>query len=204
MAAAFGGSWYAFRLSDRAKGRDDVHARVAAINRAQFVLIQQLNSLRIIQRQLIDPVRHHPGRYIAMRPGLPVTPTVPRLDIDGLLFILETPDRELPFRLLVEQQRFDEAFAALNERSRLHLEVLQPKLIAARIKEGVDHEPDVFVQALGEEFVRHLQRLTDDTIDNIDKTVESCVALINEFHSKMKVRFPEHSIIRVDPDQPFA
>jgi hypothetical protein len=66
----------------------------------------------------------------------------PRLDIEAVLFLLETSDRELPFRLLVEQQRFDEAVKTLNERSRLHLNVLQPKLVAAGVQEGRDYAPD--------------------------------------------------------------
>ena len=203
MVAAFGGAWYAFRLNDKAKARETEQTQVAAINRAQFTLIQQINTLRFIDSQTIEPVRSHPGRFIAMRPGLPVTATS-RLDIDTLLFLLETPDRELPFRLLVEQQRFDEVLEALNERSRLHIEVLQPKLVAAGIQEKREYSSDEFIRAIGPEFATHLERLTDDTILQIEKNIESGCELVGELYTKMKARFPKRSIIRLDPDRPFA
>jgi hypothetical protein len=203
MVAAFGGAWYAFRLSDKAKARETEQAQVAAINRAQFTLIQQINTLRFIDAQIVEPVRSHSGRFIAMRPGLPVTATS-RLDIDSLLFLLETEDRELLFRLLVEQQRFDEALKALNERSHLHINILQPKLVAAGIQENREYSSEELIRALGPEFATRLERLTDDTILHIEKNIESGLALVGEFHAKMKARFPKRSIIRLDPDRPFS
>lgn len=64
LAAAFAGSWYAFRLSDSAKARSTVRAQVAAVNKGQFVLIQQVNTLKLVQSQTIEPARQHPGRFL--------------------------------------------------------------------------------------------------------------------------------------------
>ena len=158
LVAAFAGSWYAFRLSDSAKARSTVREQVAAVNRAQFVLIQQVNALKLIQSQTIEPVRLHPGRFLAMRPQLPMHGACSRLDLDSLSFLLETDDRELLFHLLIEQERFETIVQAMNERSRLHLEVVQPKLAAAGIAEGVDYLPSQIIGALGDTVVVHMKR----------------------------------------------
>lgn len=82
---------------------------MAAVNRAQFILIQQLNALKVIQAQAIDSARAHPLRFITMRALLPIDHDTSRVDADSLSFLLETDDRELPFLPLIEQQRFDAA-----------------------------------------------------------------------------------------------
>jgi hypothetical protein len=202
LVAAFAGAWYAFRLTDRERERQTTREQVAAVYRAQFVLIQQLNALKLIQGQTINPVREHPDRFIAMRPLLPVGGPSPRLDPDSLSFLLETDDRELPFRILVEQQRFDTAVQALNERSRLHLDVLQPRLAAAGIREGGEYLRTELVGALGDDLALPLQRATDDAIEHVDKTIESCSALVATVYQAMKARFPGHRFIRLDPNEP--
>ncbi len=200
LVAAFAGSWYAFRLTDRERERQTVREQVAAVNRAQFVLIQQFNALKQIQSQTIEPVRQHPGRFIAMRALLPIRGASSLIDADSLSFLLETDDRELPFRMLIEQQRFETAVQALNERSRLHLDVLQPMLAAAGIKEGIGYSRANIVKALGEELVLRLERATDEAIEQVDITIKSCPALVETFYAAMKARFPNHTIIRLPPD----
>jgi hypothetical protein len=202
LVAAFVGAWYAFRLSDRDRARQTEREQVAAVNRAQFVLIQQFNGLKMIQSQIIEPVRQHPGRSVAMRPVLPVVGPPVRLDCDSLSFLLETDDRELLFNLLIEQQRFDAALQIMNERSRLHLEVLQPRLATAGIREGEDYSREAVVDAVGNELVVRLERATADAIEHVDKTIESCPVLIAEFYRAMKLRFPKHVVIRLAPEGP--
>jgi hypothetical protein len=203
LVAAFAGSWYAFRLADRAASRESVSRQVAAINRGQFDLIQQINLLTNIQSQVIDPVRNHPGRFLAMRPLLvPVVSNPKGVDVDALSFLLETDDRELLFELLLARQQFDTAVHALNERSRLHLEIAQPRLAAAKIGEGTTYGSDEIEAALGREFFLHLTRATDDTISLIDRTRQSSEQLVGKFHSAMKRRYPKFSIIRTAPNSP--
>lgn len=202
LVAAFAGSWSAFKLADQDKVRQTIRDQVSAINRAQFVLIQQLSTLKNIQSKMIEPKRADRLRMINMRPALPVGGSVPQLDPDGLLFLLETEDRELPFHLMVEQQRFDVAVQAINERSRLHIEVLQPRLAAALIEEGCQYSSAKLTELLGEDLLLRLERATDTMVEQVELTVESCTALIATFHASMIVRFPNANIIRVDPSQP--
>src|SRR3990172_12602076 len=71
LGGAFLGAWLAFRLEDNARARQNVREQVAAVNKALFVLVRQVNSLIVIQTQIIKPYREDPNRYINMRPSLP-------------------------------------------------------------------------------------------------------------------------------------
>lgn len=200
LAAAFAGAWSAFKLEDRARARRRVRDQVAAINRAQFVLIQQWNELKNIQAKMIDPKRKDPLNFITMRPSLSFGESTPRLDIRDLLFLLETDDRDLPFLLMLEERRFETAIQAVNERSRAHINELQPRLTEADVKEGTTWTIDSLTERLGEGLVLRLQRATDAAIKEVDLTVESCAALVDRFYRAMKARFPGETIIRMAPE----
>ena len=202
LVAAFAGAWYAFRLSDRDKARQVERGEAAAINRIQFALIQQVNILKLIQAQSIDPVRDHPGRFIAMRALLPVRERRPRLDADCLSFLLETEDRELPFAVMIEQDRFETALQAVDERSRFHLDVVQPRLAAAGIRERVDYLPGDVKSALGEDVLLRLQRATGEAILHVDRTIESTSSLVATLHRAMKARYPRQQFIRLGENKP--
>ena len=202
LGAAFLGAWFAFKINDNARARQTVRDQVAAVNKALFVLIRQVNSLIGIQTQIINPARQHPSRFIAMRALLPVSSGLPTLDVDSLSFLLETDDRELLWKMQVEQERFEATLQAINERSRFHLEVLQPRMEAAGIVEGTEYTEDQIRNALGNNLVLLMQRATDDAIQRVDKTVESNSVLTDKVYVAMKRRFPKHTIIRLAPKEP--
>jgi len=202
LAAAFAGSWSAFKLEDRARQRASTRDRIAAINRAQFVLIQQWNTLANLKSQMIDPQRANPVRFIAMRPCPPCGATTPRQEVGELSFLLETDDREIPFLLMLEQSRFDTCAWAVNDRSRLHIDELQPKLREAGIGEGSSWTMAELEQRLGEDLVRRLQRATDAVVEQVDLTVASTADLVHRFRGAMKARYRDERIIFMEPNWP--
>lgn len=202
LVAAFAGSWYAFRLSDNVRARETIATNVAAVNRAQFALIQQYNLLKVFQRKSIDPARTDEARYVNMRPTLPLRELPAPLDLNSLSFLLETDDREFVIHLLIEEQRFQTARQAINERSRLHIEEVQPRLAAGGIKEKSPFREDELTEALGEHLFLMLQRSTEEVVREVDLTLASTLDLSARFHAAMKQRFPKEKIIRLDSDEP--
>lgn len=204
LVAAFLGAYCAFSLNDNARARQTVRDQVAAVNRALFVLTRQFNLLRGIQNQVINPVREDDTRFIKMRPSLPLSIGFPKLDMDSLSFLLETEYHNLLLELLIEQERFESALQAMNERSRLHLEILQPRMAAGGIMEGVDYSFGKAVEVLGHPFVLHMQRATDQAIKLVDDAVDSNLTFAKRFHREMKALFPEpkHKIILFEPIEP--
>jgi hypothetical protein len=202
LGAAFLGAGYAFRLNDNANARQTVQGQVAAVNKALFVLVRQFNSLRAIQNQIINPSRADLTRFINLRPVLPMSVVSPKLDVDSLSFLLETECRGLLMELMIEQERFETSVQAINERSRLHIEVLQPRMAAGGIMEGVDYPAEKVIEILSKPLVLHMQRATDAAIQHVDDTVNSNLAFAKRFHKEMKVLFPKYRIIHFEPMEP--
>lgn len=198
LGAAFLGAGYAFRLNDNARARETTRARILSANRAIFVLAHQINTLKGIQKQIIAPHKNHPSRSIAMRPQLPLPDNGPSLDIDGLLFLLETEHHALVMELLVEEQRFAGAISSMQERSRLHLEVLQPKLGAAGIEEKVQYSPEHIRNVIGESLALHLERATNEAIEYVEETIDSNLEFQERFHAAMKKLFPGSKIVKYE------
>lgn len=202
LVAVFAGSWSAFKLEDRAREGQRTRDRIAAINRAQLVLIQQWNALANLQSQVIDPQRSDPVRFIVMRPCPPCGVTTPRQEVGELSFLIETDDRDFPFLLMLEQSRFDTAAWAVNDRSRLHIDELQPRLREAGVREGTSWTIGELEQRLGEDLVRKLQRATDAVVEQVDLTVASTANLVRQFRESMKARYPDERIISMEPNSP--
>jgi hypothetical protein len=199
LVTSFSGAGFAFLLNDGAKARQIVRDQVAAVNRAQLTLIMQLNQLMLIQKK-IEPFRHHPGRCIAIKSLLPFRDEVLPLDVNSLSFLLETDERQLLFELLLEQQRFNVAMQALNERSRIHIDEMQPRLVAAGMREEVEYLDSQWIEVLGEPLYLELKRITDAAIEQVDLSVDSCQVLLKRFYEAMKKRFPKYKIIRDDTE----
>ena len=199
LVTSISGAGFAFLLNDRAKARQTVRDQVAAVNRAQFTLIMELNQLMLIQKE-IEPFRHHPHCCIAMRPLLPFRDEVLPLDVNSLSFLLETNERQLLFELLVEQQRFNLAMQAINERSRIHIDKIQPRLVAAGMREKFEYLDSEWIEAMGEPLYLELKRMTDAAIEQVDLSVDSCQDLLIRFYNAMTKHFPKHTIIRDDTE----
>lgn len=202
LVAAFLGSWAAFKLEDRARTRQTTRDQVAAINRAQFELIAQLNKLKNIQAHMVDRHREDPGRCVNMRPSLPFAEATAPVDIQELSFLLETEDRNLVFDILLERRRYSVALQVVDERSDLHVREVQPRLAAAGVREGADGSRASLERILGEHLLLRLERITEATISAVDQTLVSTHDLVERFYAAMKTRYPDAVIIGLDPNRP--
>lgn len=71
LIAAFAGAWFAFLYQNRQKQSEERKENISAGNRALATLLQQTNTLKIYQKDIIDPCRDDPGIHIAIKPTLP-------------------------------------------------------------------------------------------------------------------------------------
>src|SRR3990172_9300056 len=71
LLAAFFGAWFAYRFQNRVKERDIRSANISAANRAMFDVFQLLNSIRLFQKDMIDPCRGRQDICFCMLPVLP-------------------------------------------------------------------------------------------------------------------------------------
>lgn len=205
LVAAFVGAWAAFRLQTIQKQGDEKSIHIAAGNRALSTLMQQANTLKLFQNDFIAPLRNDPGRHIGMQPVLPYQEDALHFDLRSLDFLAEPRHQETLFELSIEENRFREALKAINARSRLHFEVIQPMLMAAGFRDGHTYTGEQFCAAVGEFNYTHLKRLSDAVVLHVDRSVESLTAMKDRLRRTLSERYPDGRFINFqlldDPPQ---
>lgn len=103
--------------------------------RMLFCLLQQMNTLMLVQKDFFSPHMDDPGRFRSI-------PAVHEFDINKNVFdfstfgfMLETNEsRMIMYDLYLAQESYIEALRALNERSRFHWEEVQPRLASSGVE----------------------------------------------------------------------
>jgi hypothetical protein len=103
LVASFAGAWAAFKLQSMEKARDTQQANVTAINRVLTTLMQQANTLKLYQRDHINPFRDHGGRHLAIRATLPYELDTLSFDLESLSFFASKAERQIIFELSIER-----------------------------------------------------------------------------------------------------
>lgn len=207
LVAAFVGAWAAFRLQHDKELEDQRRSQIAAANRALFTLLQQANTLKLFQRDFIDPDRAHPGRHLQMLPVLPYEDNL-RYDVKDLDFLATPKHQQVLFDLVLEESRYREAIKAINTRSALHLNEIQPKLSAAGAIQGQEYTGEQYHHALGDFLYNHLQKATDAVVFHVDTTVESLMAIKDRLRMVLIEFFPgerfvDFELLKVAPNNRF-
>jgi hypothetical protein len=199
LIAAFLGAWFAYKLADKSKQREFRKSNIDVANKALFNTFQMLNHMRLYQKDMIDPFRGNPGIIIMMRPTLSEKQEDTGYDYNGLTFLLATEHKHLLFDLYIEQQRYRETLKAIDYRSLLHMEKVQPALLRGGIREGVGYPPDAIEKALGPLLFSDLKQSTENVVINVDKNVLSIAAVKNKMLNAYKDIFPEINFINFEP-----
>ena len=182
----------------RQKYREERASNINAANRTLFTIFQQLNFLKLFQRDFIDPIRNHPIIFLRMQPSLQWQLEDIQFDFANLGFLLNTKYKQIVLELFIEQQRFHEAIKVINYRSELHIKEAQPALILAGIKEAVDYPAAEITQALNPLLRMSLQRATDQVIYHVDRTVGSLYEIKEKLIKIIKELYPEGNFLNFE------
>lgn len=196
LAAAYFGAFFAFKFQERKEEQKIRTNNIAAGNRAMFLLFRQFNELSVIQKQIIEPDRTHPVRFVGMRPALPLNYESLRFEVNNLSFLLETKHRQVLMDLLIEEGRFHAAVQALNERSKMHIHDVQPVLEKAGIVDGGNHSLSQLKEAMGNRLFVQLSRATDQMIDHIDDSIKSLLQMGDKLYEVFKELYPGETFIK--------
>ena len=195
LVAAFYGAKYAFQFQKDKEMEDNKRQNVVNGNSAIFNLMRMTSTLRNVQKQIIDPARDRPARFLEMRPTLHSIKDDIKLNIETLYFLLETDYRNLLGELVIEEARYQSALDAIKERSRLHIEEVQPLLERACTVEGGDYSLAQIENALGIRLYTTIQQATEQAIDHVDSTVVSLTQVADKLTASLKKQYPNETII---------
>lgn len=195
LFAAFLGAIAAFWLENLRRKREEKKNQIGAGNRAILVLWYFWNELVVIRRQVIEPVRDHPARLIAMQAMPQRLQNKLSIDISELYFLIEKQHVTLLMKLLIEESLFLGVVSSFNIRSVLHIQEAQPAMVRAGLSESVPFTINQVQAALGERLFLTLQRATDQVIEHTDQTIESIKNTSDELHRTLKEVFPKAKVV---------
>jgi hypothetical protein len=165
--------------------------QVAAINRTMMALIAQLQELG----RLDIEIRAHGEPYI-MTPPMAIPENLGyRVTTDDLAFLVDHRQVEILSKLQLEQRRFDSAFFTIQDRNKIMVDSIQPKMAAAKFG-GKKITLQMLKDCLGEFDYGRLVTSTNNVLTNVPTTVESCPEILDELTKIGKTLFPHRIIVK--------
>lgn len=195
LVAAFYGARYAFQFQKDKEKEDERKRNVVKGNTVIFNMMRMITTLRNVQKQIIEPARNRPARFLQMLPTLHLNDNDIKLNIESLYFLLETDERNILGEVVIEEARYRGALQSINERARIHREEVQPLLERAGIVEGSEYSLEQIENALGNRQYKIIQLATKEMINAVDETVVSLKAVADKLRASLKKVYPDEIII---------
>lgn len=200
IIGAFSGAWFAFRLQNE-RARKDAEARdVTAANNAIFELSRWYNKLHALKTQFIDEHRANSLRHLYIMPVAGMALEKPKIDYESLSFIFKSSNPNILGTIALAEQEIASTLDVILQRSKLHVEVLQPAVERVEKCLGPSFPPLELEKELGKKDAQVLRMLTDYMVQGIDDSMEALRLNMNKLKAESQSMYPGHAIIgMIDP-----
>lgn len=172
LFGTFLGATYAFRLNEEKENRKIEDLKVAAVNRALFVLIRQHNAIAELLRNEFLRFPDEFSRAVNMPAITPPPYNDLTHDFKELDFILGTEKPQLLFDLMLEQERFFQSMSALKIRNDHYVNLFQPKLAELGMNDRLVSVGELR-SAMGDYVFKGVIDGTNIAFDHMSKSNES-------------------------------
>lgn len=205
LVGALVGAMLAYLFQRRMQARIDERHALTSAHRLMFALLQQINTIVLIQKDYVFEHLENPGRFISI-------PATPRFDVEKNLlqvsdlgFLLdEKVGREVMHDFWLAQENYVEALNQWNMRSELHYERVQPALAASVIPNGGVVTQGAVELVLG----RHLFGTIVNSTDNCLETLRRAYAKLADVKIKARAhlvdRFKTNDFTDFDMPETFG
>ena len=196
LFAAFGGSWYAFKLQDTKAKKDADERDVKAANNAIFELTRWHKKLHAFRSQFIADHLDSPWRHIFIMPVAGMSLDQPKFDYDSLAFIFKSKNPNLLGTLSLAELEISSTIDVILQRSKMHVEILQPAVEEVEKRfEGRPFPPEEVEKQLGPRNSKVLKMLTDYIISGVTDSLVAIRKHIDLIQTETKSIYPDHVVI---------
>lgn len=183
LVGALLGAMLAYALQRRMQASTDERTALTAAHRLMFALLQQINTIVLIQRDYVYEHLGNPGRFIS----IPATPKFDAsktlLQVPELSFLIDSQaGRAVMYDFWLAQENYVEALNQWNTRSEIHYEKVQPALAASTIPNGGVVTQGAIELVLG----KHLFGTMVNSTDNCLETLQRAYAKLAEVKTKAR------------------
>lgn len=190
LVGALLGAMLAYVLQRRFQRSQEYKQALMAGHRLMFTLLQQINTIVLIQRDFVYEHLQNRGRFLAISATPPFDLKRNVLDLPELSFLLEdSKGRQLLYDFYIAQENYIEAINQWNLRSTFHLERLQPAVAAAGIANGSVITDTVMRTALGDQIYGHAVNATENCIVSLQRAFQKLAVLKASIRPYLVQRF---------------
>ena len=202
LIGAFLGAMLAFVFQIYLNYRQNRLTSLTSAHRIMFCLLQQINTLVLIQKDFIFPHLKDSGKFISIPAVHEFDATKHVFDFATFDFMLKnSKSRAVMYDLYFAQESYIEALTVLNARSKMHREEVQSKLAAAGIQNGGETTFGAIKGALGPYVYPSIVNSTDQLIDVLSGAFAKLVKSKAEFRSYAVKAFGTNDFTEFDfPD----
>lgn len=197
LIAAFVGAFSAFKLNSKKEDDKKYTEQKVAMNKAIFVSIRQINALKNMQKELSKYTKELDKAFKlpAMKP-----PCYDELkyDFDELSFLLEDHPQVM-MNLVIEQERFEQAFNSIEIRNDFYVHDVQPALSKLALN-GKDIIVSEFAKALGERLFEGALNGANTMYFHIEITNTSIVEMHDELSAVARKVFIGEKFVKWKPE----
>ena len=192
ILATFTGATVAFFWERRLKRKTEEEKLVANANRTLFTLSRQIIVLTRIKKEIIGEYKDHRGAWLLIKPTVANNWDKWRHDINTISFIMDSKEPNMVTALLEEEDRYLEALQCFNERSKMHINRVQPELSKAEVgREPILYNEVLFKRILGEDVVEQMKSYTTNMIEHVYEGIPSAIELVHNLRKLFIEIFPD-------------
>jgi hypothetical protein len=195
LVAAFGGSWYAFKLHEDNTQKESDARDVKSANNAIFELARWYNKFHAFRTQFIVEHESNPLRYLYIMPAAGMSFGAPEFDYDSLSFIFRSKNPNLLGTLSLVEQEIVSTLDVIQQRSKLHVDVLQPAVEEVEKKLGGGFPPSELEKELGTRHFQVIRMLTDHMVSGVDDALAGIREHIDLIKAETTALYPGHVVV---------
>lgn len=183
-------------LSKYARSQEYTH-RSTSVN---VCLLQQINTIVLIQRDYIYEQLSNPARFISIPATPPYDTAKNILQLPELAFLIDTNEgRAILYEFYLAQENYIEALNQWNLRSALHLEYVQPALAASKVPNGGIITKEVLEQeVLGVHIFGSIVNSTENCIVSLQRAFQKLSAVKIKAREYLVTRFKSNDFTDFD------
>ncbi len=198
LLAAYLGAKFAFKWQNQQLLEQKIADEVAAGNKALFEIIRTYNKFVAIRNQFINPHRNDPMKHYLIMPITGLDHHVTKIDYDSLIFLIQTKEPDLINQLSGFEQEANSTIDAINHRSMMHFDHVQPAIEEAENKYGSTLTQQQIDSAVGVRYKSMMEMSTDTMIECVDSVIALAENYISKLSGLLKHEFKGHNIIRME------
>ena len=188
LIGALLGAMLAYAMQRQMQARVEERNALTSAHRLMFALLQQINTIVLIQRDYVFEHLGNPGRFIS----IPATPSFDAskniLQVPDLAFLIDSKSgRAVLYDFYLAQENYVEALNQWNLRSSIHFEKVQPALAASIIPNGGVVTQEAIELVLG----RHLFGTIVNSTTNCLETLQRAYAKLADVKIKARTYLVE-------------